>query len=157
MRSKGRKVKARVVIDKPASLADTTKMFRMSKERVGHVKKLVDGIVESSEKRRFARLQLTFVLDMGRDFESPKPYELHNIEAHLGDVLERGLSPYLARRSLVRLMRGTVGLTMKSLTRSQLAKMFPLPVTPSEPIKRQRRRSTPKRAATKTRKKGRRA
>jgi hypothetical protein len=100
-----------------------------------------------SEKRRYVRLHLDFSLDVGRDFESQRPYELHNIETHLSEIIERGMRPYLARRSLVRLMRGSLKLTTKSLTRSQFTKAFPLPVTPSEPIKRLRRRATPKRVA----------
>lgn len=103
--------------------------------------------VVASEKRRYVRLHLDFTLDVGRDFESPKPYELHNIETHLNEIIERGLRPYLSRRSLLRLMRGSLKLTMKSLTRSQLARAFPLPVSPSEPIKKHRRRGTPKRTA----------
>ncbi len=109
------------------------------------------------EKRRYARLNLEFTLDIGRDFETPKPYELHNIETHLQEVLERGLRPYLARRSLVRLMRGSLKLTLKSMTRSQMLKAFPLPVTPSEPITRQRLRRRPKKISSKSNRKGKRS
>ena len=104
--------------------------------------------IEKKRERRYVRVELDFLVDVGRDFMGDLPFELHGIETNRLGFIQAGLRRCLPRRALVR-VAGPSRVRMRPMTYAALERaghVNLLPATPSAPIKRQRTRAKRARA-----------